>query len=147
MGTKELNNKTYIRRYRDLPGPPGPGDPPAVTSWLSESVGGAAIGPQESDALAWLEGLPEAEADRALDTALHQWEVTPRVATSDDLDDTEPLAWPTAIEPVRCPVCGGVPWWDAAGGQHCERCDPPNKSVLVQAKAQHLRSKAKEGRR
>ena len=108
----------------------------------------------ESDALASLDGLPAVTADEALEEALTVRDVP--LGTVEPVDqrpnrdgltaepnDNGSLAWDTAIEPEWCPACRGIDaWWDFSGARHCARCDPPNRSNLVEERAKLLRQRA-----
>lgn len=44
--------------------------------------------------------------------------------------------------PTPCPDCGGIVfWWDAAGGAHCEACEPRTRATWLREHAQRLRER------
>lgn len=114
-------------------------------------AGGDVFGAQEGGSLAWLDGLSDAEPDRALAAALTEWCESAGTATAafqdatprDEVPNTS--TWATAIEPVWCKTCGSAPWWDFTGRQRCEKCDPPHRSDRVATAARRL-AEASRGR-
>jgi hypothetical protein len=85
-------------------------------------TGGVDLRPQDSDAADWIKYTTA--------NGRQGWQRS-------DLDGCEIID-----PPAPCPDCGGIVfWWDVAGGQHCERCQPPRHGPRLRELAQRLRER------
>ena len=106
----ESINKAHIRRYRELPGPPGPGGPPEIATWATDLAGGVPSDPHEGEATASVDAL--------LDDAIRGWD---NMVQGDDL------------APGPCPKCKCAIFHRRITGRlECYYCDPPDAATITE---------------